>query len=244
MKKEKKAGGFWSNAFGLTLAVLAALGIRSLLIEPYNIPSSSMVPTLLIGDYLFISKYTYGYSKHSFPLSLPLIPRGRLFASAPERGDVVVFKVPTDNKTDYIKRVIGLPGDTIQMKQGRLYINNELVERELVGVEEQTTESGTTRYTRYVETLPNGKKHFIYERSDDMRSDDTPPVLVPEGYYFMMGDNRDNSSDSRFFCVVPFENLEGKARFLFYSNNGAGAAYEFWKWNDSLRLDRFFTRIE
>lgn len=244
MKKEKKAGGFWSNAFGLTLAVLAALGIRSLLIEPYNIPSSSMVPTLLIGDYLFISKYTYGYSKHSFPLSLPLIPQGRLFASAPERGDVVVFKVPTDNKTDYIKRVIGLPGDTIQMKQGRLYINNELVERELVGVEEQTTESGTTRYTRYVETLPNGKKHFIYERSDDMRSDDTPPVLIPEGYYFMMGDNRDNSSDSRFFGVVPFENLEGKARFLFYSNNGTGAAYEFWKWNASLRLDRFFTRIE
>lgn len=244
MKKEKNAGGFWSNAFGLTLAVLTALGIRSLLIEPYNIPSSSMVPTLLVGDYLFISKYTYGYSKHSFPLSLPLVPRGRIFADAPERGDVVVFKVPTDNKTDYIKRVIGLPGDTIQMKQGRLYINNTLVERSLVGVEEHATESGLNRYTRYIETLPNGKKHFIYERSDNTSADDTPPVLVPEGYYFMMGDNRDNSSDSRFFGVVPFENLEGKARFLFYSNNGAGAAYEFWKWGDSLRLNRFFTRIE
>lgn len=244
MKKEKKKGGFWSNLFGITLAVLAALGIRSLFIEPYNIPSSSMVPTLLVGDYLFITKYDYGYSKHSFPLSLPLIPKGRIFASIPERGDVVVFKVPTDNKTDYIKRVIGLPGDTVQMKQGRLYINNQLVERTFINTETHATEGGTHRYTRYIETLPNGRQHFIYERSDDMQADDTPPVYIPHGYYFMMGDNRDNSSDSRFFGVVPFENLEGKARFLFYSNNGKGNAYEFWKWGDSLRLERFFTGIK
>lgn len=244
MKKEKNKGGFWSNLFGITLAVLAALGIRSLFIEPYNIPSSSMVPTLLVGDYLFITKYDYGYSKHSFPLSLPLVPKGRIFASIPKRGDVVVFKVPTDNKTDYIKRVIGLPGDTVQMKQGRLYINNQLVERTFVNTETYATEGGVHQYTRYIETLPNGKQHFIYERSDDMQVDDTPPVFIPQGYYFMMGDNRDNSSDSRFFGVVPFENLEGKARFLFYSNNGKGNAYEFWKWDKSLRLERFFTGIK
>ncbi len=242
MKSNKKSS-FLSNLTGIVLAVLLALGVRSLFLEPYNIPSSSMVPTLLVGDYLFISKYSYGYSRHSFPFSLPLVPKGRVFADEPERGDVAVFKVPTDNKTDYIKRVIGLPGDKVQLIGGRLYINDTLVPRTPQGSQTVRTEAGFQTYNRYEETLPGGIKHLIYELSDDKMTDDTDPVYVPQGHYFMLGDNRDNSADSRFWGSVPFENLEGKAEFLFYSNNGTGAAWEFWKWRQSLRLDRFFTRI-
>lgn len=241
--KNKKQETFCSNVIGLILAVLAALAIRSCAIEPYNIPSSSMVPTLLVGDYLFISKYPYGYSRHSFPFSIPFVPTGRVFYSAPERGDVVIFKEPLHNKVDYIKRVIGLPGDKIQMDNGRLYINDKPVEREFVGQEYHTTEQGKMYYTRYIETLPNGVKHTIYELSDTMQYDDTEPVIVPENHFFMMGDNRDNSQDSRYFGTVPYENLEGRAEFLFYSNNGAGYFFEFWKWGQSLRLDRFFTGV-
>ena len=241
MEKEKKKKGLWSDIKGLLWAVLAALIIRSLWFEPYNIPSSSMVPTLLIGDYLIVTKYNYGYSKHSFPFSLPIVPKGRAFGKAPERGDIVIFKVPTDNKTDYIKRVIGLPGDRIQVQDGRLYINDEMVPREKIGEEDWTVEhDGLVHYTKYMETLPNGVKHWIYERSDTTKLDNTDVKIVPEGHYFMMGDNRDNSADSRVFGFVPAQNLEGKARFIFYSNNGNGDFWEFWKWKDSLRLSRFF----
>ncbi|MBQ7412807.1 MAG: signal peptidase I [Alphaproteobacteria bacterium] len=241
MEKQEQKKSWWSDIKGLLLAVLAALAIRSVWFEPYNIPSSSMVPTLLVGDYLIVSKYNYGYSKHSFPFSIPLIPHGRLFGHAPERGDIVVFKVPTNNKVDYIKRVIGLPGDRIQMQGGRLYINDSLVPREKISEEDWVVEQeGSVHYTKYIETLPNGVKHFIYERSDTMMQDDTEVFTVPEDYYFMMGDNRDNSQDSRFFGFVPAENLEGKARFIFYSNNGSGDFWQFWKWKDSLRLKRFF----
>ena len=201
---EKKKSGWLSEIKGLLWAVLLALVIRSVGFEPYNIPSSSMVPTLLVGDYLFITKYDYGYSRHSFPFSLPIIPSGRIFEKAPERGDIVVFKVPTDNRTDYIEK------------------------------------EGLVHYTKYEETLPNGMKHFIYERSDDKMTDDTDVFFVPSGHYFMLGDNRDNSYDSRFFGFVPAENLEGKARFIFYSNNGNGDFWQFWKWKKSLRLERFF----
>ena len=241
MGKEKKKDGLWGDIKGLLWAVLAALLIRSVWFEPYNIPSSSMVPTLLIGDYLIVTKYNYGYSKHSFPFSLPIIPKGRLFGSAPKQGDIVVFKYPKDNKTDYIKRVIGMPGDKIQMKEGRLIINDEVLPREKLGEEDWSVElEGLVHYTKYMETLPNGVQHFIYERSDTRTADNTDPVIVPEDHYFMMGDNRDNSADSRFFGPVPAVNLEGKARFIFYSNNGEGDFWEFWKWKDSLRLKRFF----
>lgn len=241
MEKKKKKDTFWSNVRGLFWALLIALAIRSLIFEPYNIPSSSMVPTLLIGDYLFVSKYDYGYSRHSFPLSVPLVPRGRIFADEPQRGDIVIFKLPTDNKTDYIKRVIGLPGDRIQMAGGRLYINDKLVEREKIAEEDWVVEvEGLVHYTKYLETLPNGVQHLIYEQGDNKILDDTDVFTVPENHYFMMGDNRDNSSDSRIFGFVPAQNLEGKARFIFYSNNGAGAFWQFWKWGDSLRLERFF----
>ncbi len=244
MVKEKKKDGFWANVKGLFWAILLALTIRSCVFEPYNIPSSSMVPTLLIGDYLFITKHDYGYSRHAFPFSLPIIPTGKIFAKPPERGDVIIFKVPTDNRTDYIKRVIGLPGDRIQMVGGRLYINDVMVERDKIGEEDWMTEQGLIHYTKYWETLPNGVKHLIYEQSDDKVTDDTDIFTVPEGHFFAMGDNRDNSMDSRFFGFVPFENLEGKARFIFYSNNGAGSFIEFWKWGKSLRLERFFEGIK
>ncbi len=228
---------------GLFWAVFLALAIRSCVIEPYNIPSSSLVPTLLVGDYLFITKFDYGYSRHSFPLSLPLIPRGRILYTQPKRGDIVVFKEPVTNKTDYIKRVIGLPGDTVQMMQGRLYINNHLVEREKKGTEQWHTEGGDHLYTRYEETLPNGVKHDTYELGDNFQYDQTDPVHIPDGYFFVMGDNRDNSSDSRYFGLVPAENLEGKARMIFYSTNGDGWFFQFWRWPQFLRLERFFKEI-
>ena len=240
-EEEKKEKSSW---FGLIMAALVALAIRSLAFEPYNIPSSSMLPTLLIGDYLFITKFDYGYSRHSFPFSLPLIPKGRLFYVQPERGDVVIFKKPPENKTDYIKRVIGIPGDTVQMKNGRLYLNGTIVPREYVGEEYLTTEAGPYLYTRYKETLPNHVIHDIYELTDNTKYDETDPVEVPEGYFFMMGDNRDNSSDSRYFGLVPAENLEGKARLIFYSNNGNGWFFQFWKWSQFLRFERFFTNIK
>ena len=237
--KEKKSG--W---LGLIMAVFAALAIRSLAFEPYNIPSSSMVPTLLIGDYLFITKFDYGYSRHSFPFSIPLIGKERLFYVQPQRGDVVIFKEPAKNKTDYIKRIIGLPGDIIQLKNGRLYINNEIVEREELGQEHWEVEGGRLLFTRYKETLPGGVTHYIYELSDNERYDETEPIEVPYDHFFMMGDNRDNSSDSRFFGPVPAENLEGKARLIFYSTDGNGWFFQFWRWKEFLRLERFFTEIK
>lgn len=240
-KNEQKKGSGW---MGLLLAVLAALTIRSCAFEPYNIPSSSMVPTLLIGDYLFISKYPYGYSKHSFPFSIPFTGQGRIFASEPKRGDVVIFKEPSTNKVDYIKRVIGLPGETIEMREGRLYINGELIERKFISQDRYTTEQGNALYTRYTETLPGGIEHTIYELGDYMQYDTYGPFTIPAGHYFMMGDNRDNSSDSRYFGPVPALNLEGRAEFIFYSNNGGGYVFQFWKWGDILRLERFFTRIK
>ena len=242
-EKEKK-GNWFSELKGILWAVLIALFLRSVAFEPYNIPSSSMVPTLLVGDYLVVTKYDYGYSKHSFPFSLPIIPKGRIFADEPKQGDVVVFKVPTNNSVDYIKRVIGLPGDKVQMIDGRLFINDKMVERKKISEEYWTIEDeGLVHYTKYLEILPNGTEHLIYEQSDTKIQDNTEAFFVPEGHYFMLGDNRDNSKDSRWFRFVPFQNLIGKARFIFYSNNGKGDVWQFWKWKDSLRLERFFEGI-
>ena len=240
-EQDKKEKSGW---FGLIMAVLVALAMRALLFEPYNIPSSSMLPTLLVGDYLFITKFDYGYSKHSFPFSLPLIPKGRLFYIQPQRGDVVIFKKPPEDKTDYIKRIIGIPGDTIQMKDGLLYINGTVVPREYKGQEYWDTEAGQQLYTRYTETLPNGVVHDIFELFDNATYDETELIEVPEGYFFLMGDNRDNSSDSRYFGLVPAENLEGKARIIFYSTNGNGWFFQFWKWNKFIRTERLFTDIK
>ncbi len=226
-------------------AILIAIFIRSFFFEPFRIPSASMYPSLYIGDYLFVSKYTYGYSRHSLPLSLPLIS-GRVWADEPVQGDVVVFKYPQDNRTDFIKRVVGMPGDKIQMKEGVLYINDKLVERKQVEDFVSRDEGGNAiRYNQYVETLPNGVEHNILEVSDDEPLDNTIAVVVPEGHYFMMGDNRDKSDDSRMSAgFVPFENLVGKARFLFYSHNNHGAWYMPWTWPKKIRWDRIFDKVK
>lgn len=227
MKKGVITSGFLGQVWGWLLAILLALVIRTFAYEPYNIPSGSMFPTLLIGDHLFISKYSYGYSRHSFLFSLPIIPHGRLFGKEPKLGDVVVFRVTPkimpslQTSVDYIKRVIGLPGDTVQMKQGRLYINGKMVERKYLNREEIEIEGNKVLYTKYEETLPNGVKHLIYEIDDMMKSDDTPLMKVPEGHFFAMGDNRDNSYDSRFFGFVPLTHLEGRAEIIFYSNTNS-----------------------
>ena len=240
----------------MVYAILIALGVRTVFYEPFNIPSESMVPTLLVGDYLFVSKFSYGYSRYSLPLGLPLIP-GRIFFTPPQRGDVVVFKLPRDNETDYIKRIVGLPGDKIQMREGRLYINEALVPRERI--EDYLSRDERTgraeRYPRYIETLPGGKKHEIIELYDDRGPlDNTPEFVVPQDHYFAMGDNRDNSLDSRVSSdarpqpgvgFIPKENLVGRAEFLFFSNDGSAALWEFWKWPGAVapRIHRFFSGI-
>ena len=209
--EKKNDTGLWETTKTVLYAVLIAVFIRTVFAEPFSIPSGSMIPTLLVGDYLFVSKYSYGYSRHSLPFSMPLI-KGRIWYDEPKRGDVIVFKLPSDNRTDYIKRLIGLPGDRIQMKQGRLYINGTVVEREPQG--EYVMRDGTgnaVRFQKYTEILPEGFSHAILEFSDDGPYDDTEEFVVPEGHFFMMGDNRDNSMDSRAFKIgyVPKENLVG-----------------------------------
>ena len=244
--QNKKTYGIWDSAKTFVYAILIALLVRTVAFEPFNIPSGSMIPTLLIGDYLFVSKYSYGYSKHSMPLSLPVIP-GRIFFSEPERGDVAVFKLPTDDETDYIKRLIGLPGDRIQMKSGRLYINGKIVKRERIDDFVQTDRNGNIRrQARFLETLPNGLVHPILEKSDHDMLDDTSVYTVPPEHYFAMGDNRDNSQDSRVLSevgFVPKKNLVGRAEVLFFSTNGAGRFWEVWKWPISIRFKRFFQGI-
>lgn len=231
----------------LVYAILIAVAFRTVAYEPFNIPSGSMFPTLLVGDYLFVSKPSYGYSRHSLPFSPPLFD-GRILASTPERGDVAVFKKPTDESTDYIKRVIGLPGDKIQMKQGRLYINGEIVPRRRVEDYVMTDPYGrTVSIPQYIETLPNGVEHHILEQlGDRAQHDNTREFEIPDGLYFMMGDNRDNSLDSRDGSVgmVPFENFVGRAEFLFFSTDGSARGYEFWKWPFATRYGRLFQAIE
>jgi len=200
-----------------------------------------MIPSLLVGDYLFVSKSSYGYCRHSLPFSLPLIP-GRVMFEMPERGDVAVFKLPADGRTDYIKRIVGLPGDTIQVKRGVLHINGEAVKRERLGEFVYQDTNGVYHNTmRYLETLPNGKTHEIIEETDGYPADNTPLYKVPEGHYFAMGDNRDNSRDSRYLMdvgYIPMENLVGRAEVIFFSNDGS--FLHFWRWPMSLRFSRFF----
>ncbi len=245
MLEENKKDGWGETIKTIIYAVLIAVVIRSFLFEPFRIPSGSMYPTLEVGDYLFVSKYTYGYSRYSFPGGI--IPfEGRIWADMPKRGDIVVFKFPVDNKTDFIKRVIGLPGDTIEVKRGRLYINNQMVEREEVG--DYTVDEFVIRpenYTEYTETLPEGFKHNILEVSDyEPQVDNTTKVTVPEGHIFVMGDNRDRSDDSRVSVgFVPVENLVGKARFLFFSHNDKGAWYKPWTWPKLIRWSKIFNTL-
>lgn len=226
-------------------AIVIAMLIRSFWIEPFKIPSGSMYPNLYVGDFLFISKYTYGYSKHSLPFSLPLF-EGRIWADMPKRGDVVVFKFPRDNHTDFIKRIIGMPGDKIRLENGRLYINDEMLPREEIGDFIVRNEHGyAERYRQYAETLPEGYRHTILEFSDNEPQDNVAELVVPENSFFVMGDNRDRSDDSRMDVgFVPFENLMGKARFLFFSYDpDEGAWYKPWTWGKKIRWRRLFNKI-
>ncbi len=245
IEEKKKDESLAETLKTVCYAIVIAGLIRTFLFEPFKIPSGSMYPTLEVGDFLFVSKYSYGYSKHSFPFSFPKF-EGRVWADAPERGDVVVFKYPGDNKTDFIKRIIGLPGDTVQMKDGRLYINGKVAPREETG--SYTINQYVTvpvEFKEYTETLPEGREHRIIEISDQMGTDNTIEFQVPEAHYFMMGDNRDNSNDSRKDVgFVPFENIEGKARFLFYSHDDTVVWYNPITWLTSIRWGRLFNKIK
>lgn len=236
-------GEFFKTAI---IAVLLALTIRTFLYEPFNIPSGSMLPTLEIGDYLFVSKPAYGYSRYSFPFGLASF-EGREFADLPLRGDVIVFKLPTNTKIDYIKRIVGMPGDTVQVINGRLHINGTMVEREPVGMKRVDKGFGPeVGMMEYIETLPGGAMHRIYEETDSGGLDNTAPYSVPEGHYFVMGDNRDNSQDSRVqeeVGYVPYDNIVGRADFLFFSVDEEASLFKPWRWPFDIRYSRIFNGI-
>jgi signal peptidase I len=243
-RAKAKHSGLGETVRTIIYAVLIALVVRTVAFEPFNIPSGSMTPTLLVGDYLFVSKYSYGYSRYSLPFSPDLFD-GRILEAPPEVGDVVVFKKPTNLDQDYIKRVVGLPGDRIQMIAGILHINGTPVGRELVGPSVYVDNNGRpSDVLEYIETLPNGVQHRIFEYSDTYRLDNTQEWIVPEGNFFAMGDFRDNSLDSRADVgFVPFENLVGRAEFIFYSTDGSAEIWEFWKWPAATRWERLFDGI-
>ena len=235
------------NIKTLFYALVIAVFIRSLFIQPFYIPSSSMEPTLLIGDRIFVSKMTYGYSKHSFPFSPPIFSN-RFFANKPNYGDLVVFKTPADNRTDYIKRLIGLPGDSIQFIEGEIILNDKKIQREKIEKKYQIR-CGifSPEVSAFRETLPNGVEYIaVYNNAGTMKN--TDKYIVPENHYFLLGDNRDCSKDSRFLSSVGYvsdENLVGNAKMIFFSNDTiSGSVFKFWNWKNSLRLNRFFNILK
>lgn len=239
-KPEESKYGFLKT---LAAAIICATIVRSFFFEPFHIPSSSMKPTLLIGDYIFVSKFSYGYSRYSFPFGVKFF-EGRLWYSAPKRGDVAVFRLPSNPSINYVKRIVGLPGDTIQVREGTIYINNKRIEKVSDGIfNDETYGVPTVEIARFLETLPEGK---VIETLDQRESDvdDTGIYQVPKGHYFMMGDNRDNSQDSRFQNLVgyvPEENLVGKALYVFFSSEQG--LWQFWNWGHSIRFNRVFKKI-
>ena len=234
------------NLKTLIYALIIAIFIRSILIQPFYIPSSSMEENLLVGDRLFVTKYSYGYSKHSFPFS-PKLFSGRILFKEPSRGDVIVFKTPADNRTDYIKRLIGLPGDTVRFIDGDIYLNDNLILKTIISKSTKLF-CGNQKIdvNIFEEKLPNGKTYKAAYRSDFtfLNSD---KFVVPENHYFFLGDNRDCSKDSRFLSEVGYvhkDNLVGKAQILFFSTNPKlGSIFEIWKWPEIMRFNRFFKKI-
>ena len=243
-KKEKKSGGLGETVSVVVQAVLLALVIRSVLFQPFSIPSGSMRPTLLEGDYLFVTKWAYGYSRHALPFS-PNLFSGRIWSGEPERGDVAVFKFPPNPSIDYIKRVIGLPGDRIQVRDGLLRINGAPIRRELIDrIDDEDVTERVGPVDVYRETLPNGVSYRTLDLSKGTPGDDTREFIVPEGHYFMMGDNRDNSTDSRFNVgYVPADHLVGRANIIFFSIAGGASPLEVWKWPLLARPSRLFNRV-
>ena len=237
---------FSENIKTLFYALIIAVVIRSLFIQPFYIPSSSMEPTLLVGDRLFVTKYSYGYSKHSFPFSPPILDKRIMFKS-PKRGDVIVFKTPADNRTDYIKRLIGLPGDKIQFINANLYLNsNEILKSKIKNKTKIYCGNKTIDVYRFEEKLADGKRfHTVYLKDYTYQNSDE--FTVPKDHYFFLGDNRDCSKDSRFLSSVGYvhkDNLVGKAQFIFFSSDkNIGSIFAFWKWHKTIRLNRSFSKI-
>jgi len=237
---------FSENIKTLFYDLIIAVVIRSLFIQPFYIPSSSMEPTLLVGDRLFVTKYSYGYSKHSFPFSPPILDKRIMFTS-PKRGDVIVFKTPADNRTDYIKRLIGLPGDKIQFINANLYLNsNEILKSKIKNKTKIYCGNKTIDVYRFEEKLPDGKRfHTVYLKDYTYQNSDE--FTVPKDHYFFLGDNRDCSKDSRFLSSVGYvhkDNLVGKAQFIFFSSDkNIGSIFAFWKWHKTIRLNRSFSKI-
>jgi signal peptidase I len=247
-KAEVKAGKKKNELLETIIVIIEALAIalifRTFLYQPFSIPTASMQQTLMIGDYFIANKWVWGFGKYSFPLPVPF--NGRLLGNQPQRGDVAVFRNEITNE-DYIKRVIGMPGDRIQMKEGRLFINGTMVERQQTGTAEDTDSYMTTvPVTVYTETLPNGVSHTIQEISDDEGLDNTAEYVVPSGHYFMMGDNRDRSADSRVLSqvgYVPFDNFIGKAEARFFSIKNNLPPWQLWEWPANVRWDRMFQAV-
>ncbi len=248
MKSKKKT---YNNIVSIVVAVFIAILIRSTLFEPFNIPSGSMKPNLLVGDFIFVSKYSYGYSRHSFPFSLGdhsgKIFSGKIFSKTPKRGDVVVFKPPRNNK-NYIKRVIGLPGDRVKVIDGQLFVNDTKIFKkkikEFIDNDIKEINKNNGRRRQYVEYFFN-QEIKVLDIYDNSQKDNTSEYKVPENMLFVMGDNRDNSVDSRFDEVgfIPFENIIGKAQFIFFSLENS-RFLEIWKWPSSIRYNRIFNKIK
>ena len=237
---------FIENFKTLFYALIIAIFIRSIFIQPFYIPSSSMEPNLLVGDRLFVTKFSYGYSKHSFPFS-PAIFKGRIMYKSPKRGDVIVFKTPADNRTDYIKRLIGLPGDTVQFIDGDLYLNGNQILKTIKS-KNSIIYCGNSKIkvTTFLEKLPSGKIYTASYRND-FSYKNSDKFIVPNNHFFFLGDNRDCSKDSRFLTEVGYvhkDNLVGKAQILFFSSDpNIGSIFKVWKWNDIMRFNRFFKKI-
>jgi signal peptidase I len=243
-KKKTARSEFVDTIVVIVEALIIAVLFRTFLYQPFSIPTGSMQSTLMIGDYFVASKFSYGYGKYSFVVPLPF--NGRLFGTEPKQGDIVVFHNEATNE-DYIKRLIGLPGDKIQMKEGRLWINGTMVERELVGdAIDRDSKYRDVPVKVYKETLPNGVVHTVQEISDDQQYDNTSEYVVPAGHYFMMGDNRDRSADSRVLSnvgYVPADNLIGKAEARFFSVKDNRAPWALWEWPETVRWDRMFQSV-
>lgn len=237
--------GTWETIKVVVQALLIAFVLRTFLFQPFNIPSGSMKDTLLVGDYVFVSKYAYGFSRYSFPFGFPPFS-GRILGSEPTRGDVIVFKLPRDNSTDYIKRLVGLPGDRIQVQEGVLYINGTAVPRVKIDdfIDDEDPDN-PVRIARYRETLPNGVSYEVLDQTPFGALDNTQEYVVPPGHYFFMGDNRDNSLDSRVQSAVgyvPYENLVGRAEVIFFSIAGE-PAWKIWTWPWAVRWSRIATTL-